>query len=114
MGSKELSPIEKIFCSDYYDNIVLYNANDEPVEFEQVAIVSLRGRDFCILRPVILFEGMEENEAIVFEAVRDEDGELRLDVVKSEPIVDKVFDEYYKMLEEAIANDSKYENLEDD
>ena len=110
---EELTPIEKIFSEDNNDNVVLYNGEDKPVEFEQVAIVPLDDKDYCILKPVVPFEGMEENDAIVF-VLNENDDEPSLEVETDEAIVDKVFDVYYEMLEEAIANDRKQAEDEED
>lgn len=103
---EELSPIEKIFSDDNNENVVLYNADDKAVEFEQIAIVPLHGKDYCILKPVIPFENMQEDEAIVF-VLNDEDEEPSLDVELDDKIVDEVFDIYYGMVEDAIASDKE-------
>ena len=47
---KEVDAFSAILDEDNNDNVVLYNANNEPVEFEQVAIVPLNGKDYVILK----------------------------------------------------------------
>ena len=53
---KQLNPIEQILDENNIDNIVLYNENDEPFEFEQIAIIPLEDGEkqslYAILLPV--------------------------------------------------------------
>ena len=99
----ELTPIEKIFFDDSNENVILFNSKDEPVEFEQIAVVPLGDSLYCILKPVIPFEGLGDMDAIVFE-LNESGDELAIDVVEDEEIVDQIFDIYYSMLKEAIEN----------
>lgn len=100
MEEKELTSIDKIFDEDNNENVVLYNKNNEPVEFEQIFIMPLDGADYCILKPVEPLEGMSEDEGIVF-TLQEVDGEEQLTVVQDQEIIDKVFDEYTRLLNEA-------------
>lgn len=101
MEEKELTPIDKIFDEDNTENIVLYNKNNEPVEFEQIFIMPLDGADYCILKPIVPLEGMGEDEGIVF-TLQEVDDEEQLVVVQDQEIVDKVFDEYTRLLKESM------------
>ena len=85
------------------ENIVMYNDNNEPVEFQQIAVIPLQGNVFVILRPVGEVEGIGEDEALVF-AIDEIDGEECLTIVVDDEAVDQVFEEYYKMLREAGIN----------
>ncbi len=108
---KELTPIEKIFSDDNNENVVLYNGNDEPVEFEQIAIVPMDDKDYCILKPVKPLEGMAEDEALVFFLKEDEDDDsMSLELEPNEEIVDKVFDVYYELLAEQASEDDAKDN----
>ncbi len=89
----EISIFDVIYDENNDDNIVLYNTKDEPVEFEQVAFIPFEEKDYVILKPVTPFEGMKEDEALVFEMVEDENGESIV-VVIDEEIIDAVFNEY--------------------
>ena len=91
--------IEAIFDENNTDNVVLYNADDEAVEFEQIAIIPLDDEDYAILRPVEPLEGMKEDEALVFVLQEDEEGEKELVIVQDEKIIDKVFDIYDDLFE---------------
>lgn len=94
MKEEKVSAFDAILDEDNTENIVLYNEDEQPVEFEQIAIIPIDENDYCILRPVVPFEGMKEDEALVFEFVTDENGEDKLEVVKDEEVIDKVFDMY--------------------
>ena len=76
------------------ENIVMYNDNNEPVEFQQIAVIPLQGNVFVILRPVGEVEGIGEDEALVF-AIDEIDGEECLTIVVDDEAVDQVFEEYY-------------------
>jgi len=98
MENEELSAYEIVMDENCDDNVVLYNTKNEPVEFEQVCYVPIGDRDFCILKPVVALDGMNEDEALVFELKKDEENDFVL--VDEESIIDKVFDIYEDLLED--------------
>ena len=105
MSEKEkMNAIDAIFDESNTENIVLYNADDEAVEFEQIAIVPIGENDYAILKPVEALEGMSDDEAMVFELQENEEGERQLVMVQEEDVIDKVFDIYEKLFEEANKN----------
>lgn len=105
MSEKEkMNAIDAIFDENNTENIVLYNADDEAVEFEQIAIVPIGENDYAILKPVEPLEGMSDDEAMVFELQENEEGERQLVMVQEEDVIDKVFDIYEKLFEEANKN----------
>ena len=93
MENKELTAIDKILAEDNEDNIILYDENDNPTEFEQVAVIPLEDTVYVILVPVTPIEGVGEDEGIVFVIEETEDGEL-LTVVEDDEIADEVFEIY--------------------
>lgn len=101
---KEVDAFSAILDEENNDNVVLYNGNNEPVEFEQIAIVPLNGKDYVILKPVEEFEGVGEDEALVFRFDTNEEGEDILSIEADDATIDAVFDVYYKLLEEARNN----------
>ncbi len=78
------------------DIITLYGDDDEPIEFEQAAVIPYGGDIYAILCPVVLSEGMEDGEAFVFKVT----GEHNVEMVVDDEIIDAVFEIYYEMLEE--------------
>lgn len=94
-----VSPIDALFDENNTDNIVLFNAENEKVEFEQIALVPINGKVYAILKPTTEMTGVGEDEALVFviDEVDDEDCLL---IVEDDDIIDTVFEEYYDLLRE--------------
>jgi len=93
------SLIERILDPQDCENIVLYTENNKAVEFEQIALLPTDGELCLILRPVEALEGMAEDEALVFR-VDMEGEEASLCIVEDDALVDRVFEEYYQLLDE--------------
>ena len=94
-----MSVIDQIFDPDNCDPIVIYNENNEEVAFEQIAVVPIEGDAYVILKPVNPMEGVGEDEALVFAIMMEADEPI-LVVEERDEIIDAVFDQYYKLLEE--------------
>lgn len=99
MAEEFLSPIDMLLDENNTDNIKLYNEDNQEVEFEQIALVPIEEKTYAILKPVANMEGIAEDEALVF-VIDEIDDEDCLVIVEDDSIVDKVFEEYYKMLKE--------------
>lgn len=99
MDNDELSAIEKLLDEENDDNIILYDADDNPVEFEQIAIIPLDGKLYAMLKPVVLLEGMSDDEALVFVLEEDE-GEEMMIVCDDDDVIDAVFEIYHKLWDE--------------
>ena len=97
---KEVNPIDALFDVNNSANIVLYNENDEPVEFEQIALIPLEEVVYAILKPVAAVEGVADDEAFVFEVVENEEEGDSLKLVEDDKVIDDVFAEYNKLLDE--------------
>ena len=97
---KEVNPIDALFDVNNSANIVLYNENDEPVEFEQIALIPLEEVVYAILKPVAAVEGVADDEAFVFEVVENEEEGDSLKLVEEDKVIDAVFAEYNKLLDE--------------
>ncbi len=97
---ERLSAIDKILDENNTDNIVLYNAKDEQVEFEQIALIPLDGEMYVILSPVSEIPGVGEDEGLVFRIAEDEDGMKFLSLIHDTETVDEVFEIYDALLDE--------------
>lgn len=93
------SPIDMLLDENCSDPIVLFDENNEEVAFDQIAVIPLNGDVYAILKPLGDFEGVAEDEALVF-VIAEEDDEDVLQVVEEDEIVDAVFAQYYEMLKE--------------
>ena len=87
--------------NDDDDIVTLMTAEGEEVDFIEVAGIAYRGNFYAILQPVELLEGMEEDEALVFKVSRGKDGEDKFEIELDDTIIDAVFEEYNKLLDEA-------------
>ena len=99
MAEEFLSPIDMLLDENNVENIKLYNEENQEVEFEQIALVPIENKTYAILRPVLEMDGVAEDEALVF-VIDEIDDEDCLVIVEDDAVVDKVFEEYYKMLKE--------------
>ncbi len=97
MSEKEVSPIDLLLDENNSDNITLYDENGDGVEFEQIAVIPMDEKVYAILRPIEAFEGMKDDEALVFN-IEEVDDEEVLVVTEDDKVIDKVFDQYYEML----------------
>ncbi len=95
---------EEMLDEEYEDDIItLTTADGEEVDFVEIAGIAHDGKFYAILQPVELLEGMDDDEALVFEVVRNADGSDGFNVVLDDEIIDAVFAEYNRLLEEAEA-----------
>ncbi len=85
------------------ENITLYNTDDEPTEFEQIAVIPFtvgeEERLYAILKPVVAPEGMDDMSVIVFRVDEEEDGAYIV-VEDDDEVAEAVFAEFEKLLEE--------------
>lgn len=96
----EENAIDALFDPNNSANITLYNEKDEGVEFEQIAIIPLNERIYAILKPTEKVEGVADDEAFVFEVVEDEELGDSLRLVEDDNVIDAVFADYNKLLDE--------------
>ena len=96
--------MEEMLDEEYADDIVtLMTESGEEVDFVEIAGIAHNGKFYAILQPVELLEGMDDDEALVFEVVRNADGSDGFNVVLDDEIIDAVFAEYNRLLEESEA-----------
>ena len=81
--------------------IVLRTDNGEEIEFVEIASINIDERYFLILQPVEKVEGLDDDEAIAFEVVTDENGDDKFNIVTDDDLLTKIFKEYNKLLDEA-------------
>ena len=93
--NKEMNPMQDD------DVVTLLSATGEEIDFVEIAGIAYKGHFYAILQPVELLEGMDDDEALVFEVVRTEDGNDSFHIVLDDDIIDAVFEEYTKLYEEA-------------
>ncbi|MCR5553381.1 MAG: DUF1292 domain-containing protein [bacterium] len=87
--------------------ITLVNKEGEKVDFVEFARVEYNGETYAILQPVKLFDNMKEDEAFVFKVTQDENNADKYDIQVDDEIVNGVFSEYYRLLDEEEAQEAK-------
>ena len=90
-----------LFEEDQDEIITLLNENGEEIDFIIAAGIAYGGKFYLILQPVELLPGMEEDEALVFEVKRQADGTDSFTLELDNAIIDAVFEEYNRLLDEA-------------
>ena len=91
----------KAAAADGEDIISLRTQNGETIDFVEIAGIAHKGQFYAILQPVELLEGMADDEALVFKVTHGEDGEDKFEVELDEEIIDAVFAEYNRLLDQA-------------
>lgn len=91
----EISPDE--FADD--DIVTLLSADGEEIDFVEIAGIAHKGSFYAILQPVELIEGMSDDEALVFKVSRTESGEDKFEIELDDEIIDAVFAEYNRLLD---------------
>ena len=101
------NPIEQILDENCVDNIILMDKDNKPIEFEQVALISLDDSDYyyAMLFPVTKIEGVkedEEGETLFVLAIDTENSTYRQET--DQDVIDKVIDAYEKLLQDSEGN----------
>ncbi len=98
---QDVNLLDILLDEDNDDPITVYDENDKPVRFDQVAIIPFKEKLYAILKPIDEMENVEDDEVIVFLIEETEDGDAELVIETDEPTAMKVYDEYLKLLDEA-------------
>ncbi len=101
MINDEKTQIEKLFDEDDDSNLILYDENNNPTEFQQIAVIPKNNKIYAILKPLSKKFNIADDEALVF-VIEEVDDEDYLIIVEDEKIIDSIFDEYYELLKEQI------------
>ena len=88
------------------DTVTLMSADGEEIDFTEIAGIAYKGNFYAILQPKILLDGMGEDEALVFKVTRGNNGQDNFSIELDEEIIEAVFEEYNKLLDEATADEN--------
>ena len=91
--------------NDDDDIVTLLSAEGEEIDFVEIAGIAYKGSFYAILQPVELLDGMDDDEALVFKVTRGKDGEDKFEIELDDTVIDAVFSEYNKLLDEAEAGE---------
>ena len=82
------------------DIITLTTADGEEINFIEVAGIAYNGKFYSSLAREEPLEGMDDDEALVFEVTRGANDEDSFSIVTDDDILDAVFAEYNRLLDE--------------
>ena len=106
----EVNPIDAILDAKNNDPVTLYSAeSDEPIEFEQVALIPLDEKVYVILKPLDDLEDVDEDQGVAFEIIED-DEEFFLNLIEDASLIQKIFDEYLRLSDEQSGDSDKKSN----
>ncbi|MBE5741914.1 MAG: DUF1292 domain-containing protein [Clostridiales bacterium] len=91
---------KEVFEEEVDEVIILKSADGEEIEFEDVASINYEDKFYKILAPVTPVEGMQDDEALVFEVVAVDDENDQFNIVLDEDVIEGVFAIYNQLLEE--------------
>ncbi len=101
LNDEELPESMEHMEEDDDDIITLLSADGEEIDFVEIAGIAYKGAFYAILQPVELLDGMDDDEALVFKVTRGKDGEDKFEIELEDSVIDAVFAEYNKLLDEA-------------
>ena len=84
------------------DIVTLTSADGEEIDFIQIAGIAHKGSFYSILQPAELLEGMDDDEALVFKVTRGPDGGDHFEIELDDEIIDAVFAEYNRLLDQQV------------
>ena len=93
------NPIEQILDENNTENVILYDAENKAIEFEQVALIPLErtGKLYAIMIPVTPMEGVNEGEGVLF-VVEELKGDIEIE--RDDATIDEVLTIYKTLIEE--------------
>ena len=93
------NPIEQILDEKNMDNVILYDEDNKPIEFEQVAVIPLErtGLLYAIMIPITPMQGVAEGEGVLF-ALDEVKGSIEIE--RDDEIIDEVLSIYQTLIGE--------------
>lgn len=111
----EIDLLDILLDDENKENITLMDEDGHKLVFEQVAVIpnSFKNDEkllHVVLKPLDEIDGIGDEEALVFYVDMDENGKSVLKFEEDEDVAEKVFEEYYKLLEDANNQANEYED----
>lgn len=94
---KVVNPVKQILDENNKDNVILYDEENKPIEFEQIAVIPLNDDLYTILIPITSMQGVNEGEGVLFKIDEEQQD---LSIINDEKIIDEVLTIYQKLLED--------------
>lgn len=81
--------------------ITLYDDDNKPVKFYEVACVEYKGDFYALMQPVEPMEGLGEDEALIFKVREEDEDNDVFEPVTDENVLEAVFNEYLNAVAES-------------
>ena len=93
------NPLEQILDENNTENVILYDAENKPIEFEQVALIPLErtGKLYAIMIPVTPMQGVNEGEGVLF-VIDELKGDIEIE--RDDATIDEVLTIYKTLIDE--------------
>lgn len=91
------NPLEQILDENNTENVILYDAENKPIEFEQVALIPLErtGKLYAIMIPVTPMQGVNEGEGVLF-VIDELKGDIEIE--RDDATIDEVLSIYQELI----------------
>lgn len=87
------------------DLVTLLDDDGNEVDFYHAATVDYKGEWYIFLQPAEEMEDVEEDELLIFKLEQDENGDDLFTPIEDEALLDAVYHEYEKLVEETDAEE---------
>ncbi len=89
------NPYEMLLDENNNENIIFYDQDGNPMEFEQIALLEIDTIKYTILHPVNM--GYADDEVIAF-SLSDDGNEYELLEVEDDDLLEEIYAEYKSLL----------------
>lgn len=86
--------------------ITLLDDNEQPVEFDLLMTFDYEGKRYAAMLPMEPVDGVEEDEVVLLEIVRQAEGELYRPI-ENPVLLDEVFEEFLELFDEETAENDE-------
>ncbi len=92
---------QEVELIDEDEVITLYDDDNNPVKFYEVACIEYQGEFYALMQPVEPMEGLGEDEALIFKVREEDEDNDVFEPVTDESVLEAVFNEYLNAVAEA-------------
>ena len=87
-------------CDDCDDIVELTTDDGKKLKFYFVGTIEYKGKNYSAFEPAEQIDGIEDDDLVIFELAGDDEETADLLPVEDEKLLDEVFEEFCRVLEE--------------
>ena len=87
-------------CCDEEDIVELTTDDGKKLKFYFVGTIEYKGKNYSAFEPAEQIDGIEDDDLVIFELAGDDEETADLLPVEDEKLLDEVFEEFCRVLEE--------------